>query len=563
MDEKLYCGIDAGSVATKVVLLSATRKIVASYYRRSHGQSVGTLKAILKELDQRYPLKNINFVAATGSGGKHIADLLGCEFVNEIVALIKANGELLPQVNTIVEMGGEDSKLLLVRRDNGAVSIEDFAMNALCAAGTGSFLDQQANRLGLDIEEEFGKLALKSQRPPRIAGRCSVFAKTDMIHLQQIATPDYDIVAGLCYAVARNFKSTIARGKKFTPPVAFEGGVAANQGMIKAFQDILDLRPGELIIPPEHKLMSALGAAFYLIDSSSPPLWPDPEKLNNRGNGYTAGADRLKFAFPESKYYDQTIAAKVSIVSKTEGYLGVDVGSLSTNVVVIDENGQVLARRYLMTAGRPLEAVRKGLSEVGAELKGIVAIKGCGSTGSGRYLVGDFIGADIIRNEITAQATAAIHIDPKVDTIFEIGGQDSKYIAIDNGVVIDFEMNKACAAGTGSFLQEQAEKLDIKIEEEFGRRALKASCPVGCGERCTVFMESDLVSHQQAGANKDDLVAGLAYSIVKNYLTRVVAGRRVGKHIFFQGGVAWNKGVVAAFEMISGQKVTVPPHHDV
>lgn len=563
MDERIYCGIDAGSVAVKVVLLNHEKRVLQSFYRRSHGQSVGTLRTILEEIDKDVPLATIEAVAATGSGGKHVASLLSCEFVNEIVALVRSNAELYPQVSTIIEMGGEDSKLLLVKREHGTVSIEDFAMNALCAAGTGSFLDQQANRLGVEIEEEFGELALRSKHPPRIAGRCSVFAKSDMIHLQQIATPDYDIVAGLCYAVARNFKSTIARGKRFNPPIAFEGGVAANAGMVKAFEDILELDPGGLIVPERHKLMSALGAAYYLIETGSSGNRIKIESLDQRRTGVTAAAKRLSYAFPESKHYDETTAARVELSSVVDGYLGVDVGSLSTNVVVIDESGKVLSRRYLMTAGRPLEAVRQGLSEVGAEIGDKIRIRGCGTTGSGRYLTGDFLGADIIRNEITAQATAAIFLDPNVDTIFEIGGQDSKYISIENGVVIDFEMNKACAAGTGSFLQEQAEKLDIKIEEEFGSRALRASCPVGCGERCTVFMESDLVSHQQAGAEKDDLVAGLAYSIVRNYLTRVVCGRRVGKHVFFQGGVAWNKGVVAAFEMVLGTKVTVPPHHDV
>ncbi|MFH2056389.1 MAG: acyl-CoA dehydratase activase-related protein, partial [bacterium] len=324
-----------------------------------------------------------------------------------------------------------------------------------------------------------------------------------------------------------------------------------------------DLQPGELIIPEQHKLMSAIGVALYLLETDCTPVKLESLHLEQNSVEPVSTARKLIYSFPESKHYDETTASQCDLAEAVDGYLGVDVGSLSTNVVVIDDEGKVLSRRYLMTAGRPLEAVRKGISEVGAELEGRVNIKGCGTTGSGRYLVGDYLGADIIRNEITAQATAAIFIDPDVDTIFEIGGQDSKYIAIDQGVVIDFEMNKACAAGTGSFLQEQAEKLNIRIEGEFGDRALSASCPVGCGERCTVFMESDLVSHQQTGAKKDDLVAGLAYSIVKNYLTRVVCGRRIGSKVFFQGGVAWNKGVVAAFEMVTGQKVTVPPHHDV
>jgi predicted CoA-substrate-specific enzyme activase len=246
-----------------------------------------------------------------------------------------------------------------------------------------------------------------------------------------------------------------------------------------------------------------------------------------------------------------------------DAFLGIDVGSLSTNVVAIDKNKNVIARIYLMTEGRPIEAVKKGLKIVGDQIKDKVQILGVGTTGSGRYLTGDFVGADVVHNEITAQAIAAINIDPQVDTIFEIGGQDSKYIGLQDGAVVDFEMNKVCAAGTGSFLQEQAEKLSIQIEEEFGDLALKSKCPVNCGERCTVFMESDLVAHQQSGTPKEDLVAGLAYSIVYNYLNKVVGDKRVGDHIFFQGGVAWNKAVVSAFEKVTGKKITVPPHHDV
>ncbi|NIS62530.1 MAG: CoA activase, partial [Proteobacteria bacterium] len=242
---------------------------------------------------------------------------------------------------------------------------------------------------------------------------------------------------------------------------------------------------------------------------------------------------------------------------------GLDVGSISTNLVVIDEDENVLAKRYLMTGGRPIEAVRRGLKEIGDEIGDRVCISGCGTTGSGRYLTADFVGADIVRNEITAQATAAAHIDSQVDTIFEIGGQDSKYISLENGVVVDFEMNKVCAAGTGSFLEEQAEKLDISIKEEFGTLALQARHPTRMGERCTVFIESDLVHHQQRAARTDDLVAGLSYSIVQNYLNRVVGEKRVGDRIFFQGGTAFNKGVVAAFERWLGKDIVVPENHDV
>jgi predicted CoA-substrate-specific enzyme activase len=241
----------------------------------------------------------------------------------------------------------------------------------------------------------------------------------------------------------------------------------------------------------------------------------------------------------------------------------VDVGSLSTNVVLIDEKHRVIARRYLPTASQPLEAIKKGMKEIADEAGDHVEVMGVGTTGSGRYLTGDFLGADIILNEITAQATAAIDYDRTVDTIFEIGGQDSKYISIENGVVVDFEMNKVCAAGTGSFLEEQAEKLNISIVGEFGEMALQSEKPVKMGDRCTVFMESDLNSYMQKGVKNEDLVGGLAYAIVYNYLQKVVGNRRIGNKIFFQGGVTNNKAVVAAFGQVLGKPVIVPPHFDV
>jgi predicted CoA-substrate-specific enzyme activase len=561
---KLTLGIDIGSVSVKLAAVGQSGEIIKTLYRRYHGRPYQTLKSLLTvEFKDflRYPVK----VGFTGIGGRTGCSILGGRFFGEIPSLAAANYLVAPEVRTVIEMGGEDSKFLLL--DPEQRTVIDFGMNNLCAAGTGSFLDQQAGRLKISIDDEFGKMALKSSNPPRIAGRCSVFAKSDMIHLQQIATPDFDIVAGLCYAVARNFKSAIARGKKFEKPIAFEGGVAANPGVIRAFTDILELNPGELVIPKYYNVMGAIGAArLVMAEPDEEAVKIAPEKiagyLKYRGVPRSS-REALTFDYPDNKYYNITRQRYRENMDNLEVYLGIDVGSLSTNVVLIDREKNVVARRYLMTEGRPIEAIRRGLSEIGAEVGNRVKVVGVGTTGSGRYLTGDFVGADIVKNEITAQATAAINIDPDVDTIFEIGGQDSKYISLNNKTVIDFEMNKACAAGTGSFLQEQAEKLEINIEREFGDRALSAKCPVGCGERCTVFMESDLVGHQRAGAATDDLVAGLAYSIASNYLTRVVGDRRIGNNIFFQGGVAWNKGVVAAFEKLTGKKITVPPHHDI
>ncbi len=567
-NDGLHLGLDVGSVSANTVLIDNRKNVVEEYYTRTKGQPLETVLTLLTEILSRIPGERIQSVSVTGAAGKLIAELLGGEFVNEIISQGKSTTFFYPQVKTIIEMGGEDSKLILVEGNaqNGDYKILDFSMNTICAAGTGSFLDQQANRLQLTIEE-FSNLALKSTAPPRIAGRCSVFAKTDMIHLQQGATPDYDIVAGLCYALARNFRSNIGKGKNFLCPVSFQGGVAANAGMRKAFFDVLELKENELIIPKHFASMGAIGAAFLTMEN--PEKWRRFKGLEDLRQQVARPAapevplDRLSLSAHHEKENGWQPLQGTSAEKKIPAYLGIDVGSISTNVVVLDENKKVLSKRYLMTAGRPIEAIRQGLKEVGEEVSHFVEIKGVCTTGSGRYLTGDFVGADVIRNEITAQATAAAHIDPLVDTIFEIGGQDSKYISLDQGAIVDFEMNKACAAGTGSFLEEQAEKLGISIKGEFGQLALDSQAPISLGERCTVFMESDLVHHQQKGAKRDDLIAGLSYSIVLNYLNKVVGDKRVGQNIFFQGGTAFNKGVVAAFEKVTGKRITVPEHNEV
>lgn len=566
--KSVYVGIDIGSVSANTVVLDEHKNILEEHYTRTKGEPLETSLAVLSEIVRHYGMDAIKLVAATGSGGKLIAPYIGAGFTNEVIAQAKAVENFYPEVRTIIEMGGQDAKLIFVAAEGGEgkLRIEDFQMNSVCAAGTGSFLDQQAFRMGLTIEE-FGHLALKCKNPPRIAGRCSVFAKSDMIHLQQIATPDYDIVAGLCFAVARNFKATIGKGKEFFRPIAFQGGVAANLGVRKAFKEVLELDDENYIIPTHYASMGALGAVFTCIESK-------------KGMGTFKGLSDLQEYISSGRKNDRSLEKLVRPVNhpsqnttvtgyqldpgkKIDCYLGVDVGSTSTNVILLDTDLKLITKRYLATAGRPLEAIRKGLLEVWQECGAFVNILGVGTTGSGRYLSGDFIGADVIRNEITAQATAAASIDPDVDTIFEIGGQDSKYIALKNGVVVDFEMNKVCAAGTGSFLEEQAERLGISIKGEFSDLALGCSAPPPMGERCTVFIESDMVHYQQRGVEKDGLVAGLSYSIVQNYLNRVVGDRRIGNKIFFQGGTAANLGVVAAFEKVTGKPITVPEHHDV
>jgi len=570
--EHLLLGVDVGSVTVKVVLLDSHRRVVEHHYERIKGRPVQTVREIIADILTRHDPGRVRLVCATGAGGRLIAKLLDGIFVNEVIAHFLGGTYFDKGVRTIIDIGGEDSKLILVGWDDkaGQPIVKDFQMNTVCAAGTGSFLDQQATRLGLSIEGEFAELALQSKTPPRIAGRCSVFAKTDMIHLQQEGTPVRDIVAGLCYAMARNFKSNVVKGAKIVPLVSFQGGVASNQAMVKALQDILELSSDQMLVHELHSVAGAIGACLHYFTLKEAP------------QTYFTGLSKLDefLARPpgEEKHLPQLSLEGVVLPDETKQverpkrpksqeplrvFLGIDVGSISTNVVAIDEKDNVLAKEYLMTAGRPIEAVAEGLAKVGSSLPSDCVVAGVGTTGSGRYMTGELVGADIVRNEITAQATAAAAIDPQVDTIFEIGGQDSKFISLENGIVVDFEMNKVCAAGTGSFLEEQAEKLGVDIKEEFANMALESDRPVRLGERCTVFMESSVTHYQQMGSKTADLLGGLAYSIVYNYLNRVVGTKKIGKNIFFQGGVAFNRAVCAAFRAVTGKKITVPPNHEV
>jgi len=565
---KTFMGIDIGSVSLNIAVIDKELRLLESVYERTRGQPIPVLIDVLEDLEEDFP--ELCGAVCTGSGRNLIADVMGADKENEIISQAKAIAYFHPGVRTIIEIGGQDSKLIFLDWDekSGRTVIVDHALNEICAAGTGSFLDQQAYRLGISIDE-FSSLATRAEKPATIAGRCSVFAKSDMVHLQQEGTSQEEIIAGLCYALARNYISNLGKGRKFVKPVAFQGGVAANKGVVKAFEELLELKAGELIIPKYFKIMGAFGAAMTALERHS----DTPIKLRVATEGLrcylTRKANEAEIGHLRRLIYngDGSTPLEEYLISgkqqRKKVYLGVDVGAVSTNIVVLDENKKLLAMKYLMTEGNPIESVKKGLKDIGHEIEDLIEVQAVATTGSARYSTGDFIGADVVVNEITAQAKATLDIDKTVDTIFEIGGQDSKYIRLKNGAVVDFEMNKVCAAGTGSFLQEQADRLDVNIDGEFSKLAFSSKAPVDLGTRCTVFMESDLIHHQQVGSPKVDLLAGLSYSIVNNYIEKVVGNKKIGERVYFQGGVAGNKSVVAAFENVLGKKITVPQNYNV
>ena len=575
-DHHLLAGLADASPSFFLPGVSGTRgmaecPVVLSTYRRLQGNPAQAASDLLREFCEVVPEELIAGIRLTGSGGRTVAKVLDAEFENEFRALARSMRALYPEVRTVFEMGGETSKYLRLGETNGSghLGILDYSSSMECAAGTGSFIDQQASRLLYDIED-VGAAARGASCAARVAGRCSVFAKTDMIHAQQKGYGADQILRGLCEAVARNFKSSIVKGRQVVPPVAFVGGVAMNTGIRDAVRESFRLREQDFLVPELHCWMAALGASMFAAEGN--------------GRRVTSAIRRLAQQTGDASEIPTTEALSLADVSllrddgppptlpeagrRVDAYLGIDVGSVSTNLVVIDSSGNLLKEIYVPTAGRPIEVVTAGLREIDEELGTRVNIRGVGTTGSGRELIGELTGADTVNDEITAHKTGAMHVcrqlkTSMVDTIFEIGGQDSKFIRIRNGVVVDFTMNEACAAGTGSFLEEQAEKLGVAIKEEFARLALSSRSPIRLGERCTVFMARDVSSLMLKGASVADLCAGLAFSVALNYLNRVVRGRNIGDVIYFQGGTAYNHAVAAAFSVILKKRILVPPHNGV
>ncbi len=566
----LFLEPSAEGTEDKILPHPTSPPILATTYRRIKGSPTDTIRELLSQVMAALPEGAVTDVRVTGTGGRLVGKMLDIPYENEFKAIARAVGALHPDVTTVFEMGGETSKFIRLETDesSGRVGIADYGTNGDCAAGTGSFMDQQANRLLYDIED-VGDIVQGAGKAATIAGRCSVFAKSDMIHAQQKGYQPPEVLKGLCNAVVRNYRGTITKGKEIGDRVAFIGGVAANSGAVVALREAFEMDESQLIVPIYYAWMGAIGSALTAADESAgiEMVTIDADRLKagqsaDFETGDALSMERVILLRDRVKPYQFPPDAQIG------AYLGVDVGSVSTNLVVLDEDGEVVKEIYVKTDGRPVEVVNKGLADIWNEMGPRLNILGVATTGSGRELIGELIGADTVNDEITAHKTGATFIGRKLidrvpDTIFEIGGQDSKFISLQDGVVVDFAMNEACAAGTGSFLEEQAEKLGINIIGEFAELALSSEAPVRLGERCTVFMERDVNSYLQRGADKKALVAGLAYSIAYNYLNRLVGRRHVGDTIYFQGGTAYNDSVAAAFSMILDKDIIVPPYNGV
>ena len=539
-------GMDLGTSTVKIVLMQ--NGTVEKYWLAvHHGRPLLCLRQGLSEL----AIGRDETLAVCVTGDNAGALLERCPVLSElgeIPAIVEGVRRLVPQAGSIIEIGSQGARFITEVQSR----TPQFAANEHCAGGTGSFFEDQMSRVGCKLED-YSALVEQAQSIPRLSGRCAVFAKTDIIHRQQEGVSTPDILLGLCYAMIRNYKATIVRRLPVCKPVVFCGGVTCNSGVIRAIRDVFGLTEEELIVPEEARFEAAIGAACKAEGAFT--LAQLDALLNNAMTAHstTTGLPRLEL-LPGT---DLSEPKATGILPEKGCALGIDIGSTSTDLVLVGPEGELVDFQYLRTAGDPEEAVRKGLASI-RERFGAVRFTAVGVTGSGRERVGKRIGADAVRDEITAQAKGAAHWVPEVDTVFEIGGQDSKYISIQNGEVVDFQMNKICAAGTGSFVEEQAARMGIPLAE-FGPLALSSEHPASLGERCTVFIETAIASASAEGISRADIAAGLCHSIVQNYLHKVVGSKPVGQHIVLQGGVDYNPGIVAAFQSAYGDRVQVSP----
>ncbi|MBU1909812.1 MAG: CoA activase, partial [Verrucomicrobia bacterium] len=525
----------------------------------------------LRGLLEGFPLEDIRGVARTGSGGQSLP--LPGVYLDPIVAGLEGARKLAPDARNILSIGG--GSFSLTQLDEGG-RYRRSNINSACASGTGAFLDQQALRLQIPPAELAQCAMCYEGRPPGVATRCAVFAKSDMIHLQQEGFSVEAIAAGLCVGLGASTVDGLLDGRALTGKSILIGGMARNSVVVRAIREKLGV---ETVVPDFPELAGAYGAALVALQqgagASLPPGWVDrlgPASGSTRASGPTdelrAPLELKLSSYPAFTWHDHWVNeddSEVAIVAPQRGAvrvaLGIDIGSTSTKATALDEQNQVVGWVYRKTAGNPIRAVQlvfKAFREMEKRGGFTLDIRGVGTTGSGRKMIKEVIGADLAMNEITAHARAAVFIDPEADTIIELGGQDAKFTQLQNGMVYNSVMNYVCAAGTGSFIEEQALKLGLPLAEYAGR-AMGKPCP-RTSDRCTVYMERDLDLLMARGWSKDQIAAAVLHSVRDNYLNKVVGGLYIGDHIYFQGATARNKALVAAFEVELQKPIAVSPY---
>lgn len=553
-------GIDIGSTTVKVSIIEDGGKLLFADYKRHFANIQETLADLLREGEEKLGALTVEPVI-TGSGGLTLSKHLGIPFVQEVVAVATSLKDYAPQTDVAIELGGEDAKIIYF---TGGI---DQRMNGICAGGTGSFIDQMASLLQTDASglNEYAK-NYKAIYP--IAARCGVFAKTDIQPLINEGATKEDLSASIFQAVVNQTISGLACGKPIRGNVAFLGGPLHFLPELRAaFIRTLNLGPDQIIAPDHSHLFAAIGAAMNSDPKTTASLHDLIERLSH-GIKMDFEVKRMEPLFTDEADYEEfrtrhaSHDVKKGDLATYEGncYLGIDAGSTTTKVALVGEDGSLLYRFYSNNNGSPLATAIRAMQEIHDQLPEKAQIAYSCSTGYGEALLKSALMLDEGEVETISHYYAAAAFEPDVDCILDIGGQDMKCIKIKDGTVDSVQLNEACSSGCGSFIETFAKSLNYSVQD-FAKEALFAKNPTDLGTRCTVFMNSNVKQAQKEGASVADISAGLAYSVIKNALFKVIKitnASDLGKHVVVQGGTFYNDAVLRSFEKISGCEAVRP-----
>ncbi|NTW72056.1 MAG: 2-hydroxyacyl-CoA dehydratase [Eubacteriaceae bacterium] len=560
--EHYNLGLDVGSTTIKLVVIDAGKNIIYSVYKRHLSNIKSTIKEILR--DAFNSVGDINVKASvTGSGGLSVSQWLNIKFVQEVIASTLTVESLIPQTDVVIELGGEDAKITYFD-----VSIEQ-RMNGTCAGGTGAFIDQMASLLQTDAAG-LNEMAKGSEVIYPIASRCGVFAKTDVQPLLNEGAKKEDIAASIFQAVVNQTISGLACGKPIRGNIALLGGpLYFLSELRKRFVITLNLTEDQVIFPENSQLFVAMGAAFDSCQNEESMAFTDiMRQADELGDIQNKEIHRLEPLFSDEeeleKFRDRHRGKKVrrSDIASYKGkcFLGIDAGSTTSKAALIGEDGELLYTYYSGNLGSPLNQAVTILKDVYQLINDDMVIAKAAVTGYGESLIKTALKLDLGEIETMAHYRAARHFLPEVDFVLDIGGQDMKCMKIVDHVIDNIVLNEACSSGCGSFLETFAKSLDLKVEE-FSEEALLANSPVDLGTRCTVFMNSRVKQAQKEGATVGEISAGLAYSVIKNALQKVIKIRNIdelGENIVVQGGTFYSDAVLRAMETVLGKEVIRP-----
>lgn len=561
MSDMLRIGIDIGSTTVKVVVINEKDEMLFSRYERHYSEILETVKKLVSEAHDEIGDASVSAMI-TGSGGVALSEAVGIPFIQEVVATANAIESVIPQTDVAIELGGEDAKIIYFEGGNA-----EERMNGICAGGTGSFIDQMASLLQTDAGG-LNELAKSHKIIYPIASRCGVFAKTDIQPLINEGAAREDLAASIFQAVVNQTISGLACGKPIRGHVAFLGGPLHFLSELRErFIKTLKLTDETAILPENSHLFAAFGSAISADEKNARPF---SEMIDNIGKNNTLAVEiaRLSPLFNDEEEYKKfserhkkaSVPKKELSEYKGNAFLGIDAGSTTTKIALVADDGSLLYSYYAGNEGNPLKVVIKSLNELYDIMPDGVEIKYSCVTGYGEGLIKAALMVDLGYIETVAHYKAAAFFKPDVDFILDIGGQDMKCIRIKDGVIESVLLNEACSSGCGSFIETFAKSLNFSVQD-FAKEALFAKNPIDLGSRCTVFMNSRVKQAQKEGAAVSDISAGLAYSVIKNALLKVIKisdPKALGKSIVVQGGTFYNDAVLKSFELISEREAVRP-----